>query len=389
MEEALGILLRNAEPKLVSGFLGKFSAPVFARPPKKKDRTKASSEYLAALAENDRLLATLKFEAGRVHDLSKSHLDRYFRTHLSEEARESIEPLNTRDRSLWAYLNEIESFEAIEDELSYDTLSGARDKKTKFETEENCEFTASPDALAAFEEKVRDIYSAHDGSGRFVNTTPPEENFDEATLSLRVSRPLSNEEHFDEQGETHDQSVRRVTDVHIRYQAETGELFVVTSRGGFKVRELLAGAFAELILGVDETPTVSKQEELKLETVLSVTEPPPITGQPDAEIKLVEVRVLHPLFYGHRFEIACNDGLRDDLFKSLFGEASDRVRVLSVKFRIENYLPEGATKQCTLAVTLNRDGSVSCPNHKAEQERLIRILPAVWGLTTNEGATEA
>ena len=92
---------------------------------------------------------------------------------------------------------------------------------------------------------------------------------------------------------------------------------------------------------------------------------------------------MHWGFSGHHFRISCNGGVDSEALKRISAGDVSNLNVLSLVFRISNYLPEGSSKPCTLRVELHKDGSVNCSALKAEQERLMRILPDMYGLRPN------
>ena len=173
MASQLGTFLRNADAELIKLFLCQFDLPNIVLPAKNSARSKTINDYLAAhVVANDGLAAKLNYEVSRIENLNKGQFDRYFNKHVPIDEPEAFRSLNSRDRSLWLYLNDADAFEDIERQLSYDTLSGQKTKATRFETasEKTPEFTAQ--VVSNLETQVRDIFLDHDGSGKFVNSHP-------------------------------------------------------------------------------------------------------------------------------------------------------------------------------------------------------------------------
>lgn len=382
MADQVIVFLRNSDVDLASAFLNSLNLPVVLFPRTSKDREQAIRSYLADhIFPNDGLIAKLKYEVNRVECLNKSQYDLYFNQHCPVENPDTFRCLNTRDRAIWLFVHSKDDFEDIERQLSYDTLSGQKTKSTRFDTAADKPIDFSMNLITTLENEVRNIFLGHDGSGKFINSFVPSENFNEETLSMQISRAPEVLETFEEDGSTIDETVRKITDVHFRYTRSNGLLMIATSRGGYKIRQQLSEAFAKLILQVDDLPSVSEVEKLELQQVLTFETPPLIPGQPDAEILLVEANVRTWSLSGHHFKVVANGGLNDTALKRITNGDLSSLVILSLVFRISNYRPEGASKPCKLRVELHQDGSVHCNSLKAEQERLMLLLPKMYGLS--------
>ncbi len=376
MSNDVSTFLRNANKKLVSEFLEKINAPQLNLPVKKHEKSEAVANYLGVLLQsNDSLIAKLKYEVSRINALKNPAYDLYF-------AQKNLKhpELDGRDRAIWFYVNHIEDFENIERRVSYDRLVGSKNQSTLFLTEKLKTPDYSPENTAALEKIIQQIYLLHDGSGKFVVSHVPIENFNEETLSILISQSPVVLANFSEAGEAKEDAFRKITDIHFRYNKENGRLQISSTRGGYKIRQELANEFAKLILSVETSPSVDETEKLRLEKVLTIEEPALFPDQPDAEVKLVAATIQIDDLTGHLFRVQANAGIKKDALQRLAGESGAQLSVISAEFYITDYRPQGASKNCKLRVELSKDGSVKCKSLKSEQERLLKALITVYGL---------
>lgn len=383
MQDPLGILLRNAEIQLIDGFLDQLQAPSIKLPIPKQKRKTIVAKYTSRLIErDDGLLAKLQFEAGRVQDLASARYDRYFQKFSVLVNEDSVENLTERDRALWYFLNDRDAFESIEREVSYEHLSGTKTKHTQFDTKKDVEPDFSAATIEKFETEVRKIYRLHDGSGKHATSHPPTAGSSEPDVflySLDISQPPSQLVYYGEDGAQHDDTIRKITWLHIRYERKTGALYVVSSRGGFDIRLQVSEQFAQIVLNVSEPPTVRKVDRLKLGALLR-SDLSPIPGQKDMTAKVVELALGNGRFPGAVVNVRNKEGIQPALLKTLFGNDAPANYLYSVKVRIEGFVPEGSAKASTIVATFDLDGSTSFDGNRNEQRLLRDTLPSLWGL---------
>ncbi|MFC7290411.1 hypothetical protein [Hirschia litorea] len=376
MSKEIGTFLRNANQDLVANFIKKIGAPPLVLPSSQKAKTGAVASYLGKLLQtNDGKVASLKYEISRVNALKNAANDRYF----ALKNRNHPE-LDSRDRAIWFYVNHIEDFENIERRVSYDILMGSKNQATLFVTEKQKIPDYSSQKIAVLEKIIQQIYLIHDGSGKFVISHIPLENFNEETLSVQISQSPVVLPNFNETGEAQEDAFRKIGDIHFRYNAENGGLQISSTRGGYKVRQELANEFAKLILDVKTSPSVDETERLNLKKVLALEETPFLSDHPDAAIRLVSATIEIDDFPGHLFLIQNNAGLQQDALNRLAGKKKSQLKVRCAGFYITDYLPQGASKKCNLRVELFQDGSVKCKSLKSEQERLLKALITSYSL---------
>lgn len=115
MSKDLGYLLRNGAADLVAMVLSRNGLETELPPTEKKLRTKWAGVLLLGLqGVADALLAGLTEEARRIVGLSEARFDWMFvRTAWADDRAEWLR-LNSLDRSLWFFLNELDTFEQIE-----------------------------------------------------------------------------------------------------------------------------------------------------------------------------------------------------------------------------------------------------------------------------------
>ncbi len=382
MTPALAVLLRNAEHRLVQQFLVNTGAPSIDMPHPKRARTEPVAKYLLKqVEENDQLVARLDYDAGRVKALANPQFDRFFAAATTDEIEEEIADFDQRSKALWFFVHRPDDFEDIEREVSFEALSGTKDRHTKFETCANLDPDFAKAEVDALERQICYTYRVHDGSGKFVTSHPPDTDSAGGILfSIGISQPPSLLERFGEDGETADETVRKITWVHFRYEILSGALFVVTSRGGFRLRNEMAEAFGRFILKQSKPPSVARVDEVDLRPLLGFEELPAIPNQPDAKCLVTEVIVQSGRYPDTRLVLQNKAGIKRLVLDRLFGREMQLSTIYSVRVGIKDYLPEGAQKPCSFAAIFHRDGSTSFDGNRMEQRHLREQLPPLWGL---------
>lgn len=385
MAQSIGILLRNAMPDMVDRFLDANGLGKLELPAAKRARTEPINAFIGdLLSGDDDSFARLEYEAGRIEDIAKREFDWVFAKYLDVEAKAETEEFSQRDKAVWIYIHRPDDFAEIERHISFDHLSATKTKHTKFFTVADCRLSDNSAKMAEFEDCVKAIYKAHDGSGRYAVTHKPwtdqEGGRRHHIYSLDVSQPPTHLARFDDDGDTRTDLIRQITWLHIRYEPDRGQLFIACSRGGYPVRQQVSEHFARLLLDVHEPPTVSQAEAFELTPLLCPDALTPPPGQAECALKLVRICVRHWAYPGTMMEFARKTGLEANFLERLFGDHAGSVVIEAATLRFENYRVAQTDELRSFTATFNRDGSTTFDGNKIDQRRLREDLPRLWKL---------
>jgi hypothetical protein len=380
-------LLKKADAELLGTWLTAKGLAHSGVPAENAARTEfAAKLYFDAADTGSEAHFDAVTEAGRICAMAEGRFDWVFARQARDLDGLPSHELTGLDRSLWTALYHSEAFEQVERRISYNHFSNTPKKHTRFSTKSQIEPGFDTQAIAAFEAAVKDIYRSHDFSGRHAATQP--EHVRDAQgkpvylVTVTLSQTPKAVARFDENGEARDDALLLATTLHASYEAETGEMYVTASRGGFPVREKVADAFSRLVLGVDEKPAILKSEQLDLRSLITPSELAPIDGVPLDGIDLIEVSLTHPSHEGTSMNFRNADGLPSDFLTSLFGDKALLVDLKSVSLRLhfdadisgKSALPEQMT------VTFNKDGSTSLRGGEPIEQLLRDHAPLLWKL---------
>lgn len=387
MANAFLRLLKSADADLLETWLSSKSIVHNGVPSGKNARTEfASALLLEAIGASSDAYVNAVTEAGRIDTLSKGQYDWAFARHAGDLDELSSAELTGLNRSLWTALHHPNTFEQIERLVSYNHFANTRTKHTRFKTLSNVSPELESDAIAAFEAAVQSVYRTHDFSGRHAETEPERiQDYDGKSIFLitvTLSQTPKSVARFDDSGEARDDALLLATTLHASYEVNIGEMYITASRGGFPVREKVAEAFAELILGVDEAPAILKSEKLDLRPLLNVSKLAPLEDVPFDDLDLIEVSLTHPSLEGTSMVLRNPDGLPADFLETLFGERASLTALKSVSLRL--HFDHGNSKRSGLpaqmTVTFNQDGSTNLRGGQPIEQILRDRAPHLWNL---------
>jgi hypothetical protein len=382
MRDDLGILLRNGGLEHVRNLLKEWKEPsnaIKSAPQTKARRVSVASFTAPAQDRDDKALARYRYHAARIEAIVADSLDYQLHDALSDAAFETKGELNKRDRVLSLWLENRNDFEELERQTIFNKLYAQRKKTTHYTVTMPTPANLAPGVIEAMEGKIREAFSKHDGSGRFVTSYPEQTEDGGANYAFSLSQVPQSREQYEDNGQTTEAVFRGLIWGHFRYDKAKRAFSLSISQGGQSVRDELAHAFVQTCLGVDETPAVVKSERVELRNLLSSKELPALQGHAEAEAKVTEVRLIHPSLYGGTvFTLRAKAGLAPGILKRLFGDNASDTQILSVTTKISDLHISDTGKPVTVSVILHADGGLSFGGVPIDREALGEAVRASW-----------
>tara|TARA_R110000787_G_scaffold238691_4_gene344896 strand:+ start:552 stop:1730 length:1179 start_codon:yes stop_codon:yes gene_type:complete len=299
MSEEARRILRRADAALVEAW-GQYRGAVWAPVPSMEARGKWLGVTYPSLAlEQPEAFGHLKSDADRIGDLAHASRDWVIRDvarNFPGIGDELLARADPESRALWLWQNHIEAFEWAERRMQVLAQTGRPRLCNRYQCGANEEFDKTDTDLGAFLAVLSALYKDHDFSGLDVI---PVIDWDldetgkrvEFTLHVSVSRPLTFEQSFNDQGELDEAPLRRPTYWRCRYNLVSGKTDLICDRGTQSLRHESANAFAEHVLGQAEPPVAVEAPAFEMPRLADVAALPHIEEL--SEWRIRELQLVH------------------------------------------------------------------------------------------------